>query len=218
MLSKPIRVCSCSLLWKTGYDRYSICVRERLQLDLIKIICSILTFSGQRNLQALAKTHMKMSACQLITTKARGVHRCESITLPCWWHKFDGNLRKWIRRIKLRAVWIGILSCVESFGSLPLGLHLSLAVDKKKGGMTTKCSPITAVWCAQTAHVKCAWWIGCIMHSSNNCSLHLTDAAIWRTWRCEQNPEIPKVQLKNLLSGFQSWIFQLMNCISYIRQ
>lgn len=141
MLSKPIRVCSCSLLWKTGYDRYSICVRERLQLDLIKIICSILTFSGQRNLQALAKTHMKMSACQLITTKARGVHRCESITLPCWWHKFDGNLRKWIRRIKLRAVWMGILSCVESFGSLPLGLHLSLAVDKKRGAWQQSALP-----------------------------------------------------------------------------
>lgn len=118
--------------------------------------------------------------------ESKGVHRCESITLPCWWHKFDGNLRKWIRGEMLGAVWKGILSWVGSFGALPLGLHLSLALEERGGGMTTKCSPITAVWCAQTAHITCAWWIACIMNSSSNCFVHLTAAAFWTLWCSDQ--------------------------------
>lgn len=144
---------------------------------------------------------MKMSACQLITTKAKGVHRCESITLPCWWHKFDGNLRKWIRRKSSAHFELESRSVLNHLALFHLAYILAL-LWKKKGGTTTKCSPITAVWCAQTAHITCAWWIGWIMHSSNDCSLHLTNASIitMRCWEWIQNMTIgtPKIQLTTL--------------------
>lgn len=104
---------------------------------------------------------------------------------------------------ELCAFRMGILSCVQSFGALPLGLHLSLAVERK-GGMTTKCSLITDVWCSQKAHITCAWWIGCIMHSSNDCSPLLTSAAVWTIRRCEQPLGIAFASFSSRTSGVDS--------------
>lgn len=54
---------------------------------------------------------MKMSVCQLMTMKAKGIYLWNSIKLLCWWHKFDDNPRKWIRD---HPVWIGITFSIKS--------------------------------------------------------------------------------------------------------
>lgn len=84
---------------------------------------------------------------------------------------------------KLCAVWMGILSCVESFGALPLGLHLSLAVEK--GGHDNK---VLSHHCrlvrSNSTHYMCMMnWLHYaqlkwLFSSSDQCC-HLNNMMLW---------------------------------------